>query len=76
VIRHGLNGRELLERACPAPGISSLPWTAGTRSQIIARTALGRFGEPEDIGPVAVFLASPSSGWMTGEILQAAGGFR
>jgi len=43
---------------------------------IVARTPLGRFGQPEDIGPVAVFLASPSSGWMTGEILQAAGGFR
>jgi len=44
--------------------------------QIVERTPLGRFGQPEDIGPVAVFLASPSSGWLTGEILQASGGFR
>jgi 3-oxoacyl-[acyl-carrier protein] reductase len=44
--------------------------------EIVARTALGRFGQPEDIGPVAVFLASRNSGWLTGEILQASGGFR
>lgn len=44
--------------------------------QIVAQTPLGRFGKPEDIGPVAVFLASPGSGWLTGEIVQVAGGFR
>jgi len=44
--------------------------------QMIARTALGRFGQPEDIAPVAVFLASPDSGWLTGEIIRASGGFQ
>lgn len=44
--------------------------------QIVAQTPLGRLGQPEDIAPVAVFLASPRSGWLTGEILQASGGFR
>jgi 3-oxoacyl-[acyl-carrier protein] reductase len=44
--------------------------------QMVERTLLGRLGQPEDIAPVAVFLASPRSGWLTGEILQASGGFR
>ncbi|HEY1939877.1 MAG TPA: glucose 1-dehydrogenase [Candidatus Angelobacter sp.] len=44
--------------------------------QMVARTALGRFGQPEDIAPVAVFLASPDSGWLTGEIIRASGGFQ
>lgn len=41
-----------------------------------ARTPLGRIGQPTDIAPIAVFLASPDSGWLTGEIVQAAGGLR
>lgn len=44
--------------------------------QLIAQTPLGRFGQPDDIAPVAVFLASPSSGWLTGEVLRASGGLR
>ena len=43
---------------------------------LIAQTPLGRMGQPDDISPVAVFLASPDSGWMTGEILLASGGMR
>jgi 3-oxoacyl-[acyl-carrier protein] reductase len=41
-----------------------------------AQTPLGRTGQPEDIGKVAVFLASSDSAWMTGEHLFAAGGLR
>lgn len=35
---------------------------------------LQRLGEPEDIGPAAVFLASPASRWMTGQVLVIDGG--
>ncbi|QQL48885.1 glucose 1-dehydrogenase [Mucilaginibacter ginkgonis] len=35
---------------------------------------LGRIGQPEDISNVAAFLASDESGWLTGEVLFAAGG--
>ncbi len=43
--------------------------------QIVARTPLGRLGQPDDIASVAVFLASTSSGWMTGETIAVGGGF-
>ena len=39
-------------------------------------TPLGRIGQPADIAPIAVFLASQDSGWMTGETVFASGGLR
>jgi len=42
--------------------------------QAIAQTPLGRIGQPGDIAPAVGFLASSDSGWITGEILQVAGG--
>jgi 3-oxoacyl-[acyl-carrier protein] reductase len=46
------------------------------RQQVEAQTPLGRIGQPDDIAPAAVFLASPDSAWVTGETLYIAGGFR
>ncbi len=46
------------------------------QKQMVAQTPLGRFGQPEDIAPVAVFLASKASAWLTGEVLLASGGLR
>jgi 3-oxoacyl-[acyl-carrier protein] reductase len=44
--------------------------------QMVARTALGRLGQPDDIARVAVFLASDDAAWLTGERLAASGGLR
>ncbi|MEG9434587.1 glucose 1-dehydrogenase [Edaphobacter sp. HDX4] len=41
-----------------------------------AQTPLGRIGQVSDITPLAVFLASSDSGWLTGETLVASGGLR
>jgi 3-oxoacyl-[acyl-carrier protein] reductase len=41
-----------------------------------AQTPLGRIGQTDDITPIAVFLASQDSGWLTGELINAAGGMR
>ena len=43
--------------------------------QIVAGTPLGRIGQPDDVARVAVFLASEDSAWLTGERIEAAGGF-
>lgn len=42
----------------------------------VAQTPLGRIGQPNDIAPIAVFLASDDSYWLTGEQLFAGGGVR
>jgi 3-oxoacyl-[acyl-carrier protein] reductase len=45
--------------------------------QLEAQTPLGaRIGQPQDIAPVAVFLASADAAWITGEIVRVAGGLR
>ncbi len=41
-----------------------------------SQTPLGRIAQPADIGPIAVFLASTDSGWLTGETILASGGLR
>ena len=46
------------------------------QKHLVAQTPLGRFGRPADIAPIAVFLASDASHWLTGEILIASGGMR
>lgn len=66
-----------------APGVVD---TEGTRSggimgsdfekEAVADTPLGRFGQPDDIARIAVFLASEDSAWLTGERLTASGGYR
>jgi 3-oxoacyl-[acyl-carrier protein] reductase len=46
------------------------------RRLVESQTPLGRIGQPVDIAPAVVFLASPESNWITGETLHIAGGFR
>lgn len=41
---------------------------------MLAATPLGRTGTPEDIAQAVLFLASPRSGWTTGEVLFVTGG--
>jgi 3-oxoacyl-[acyl-carrier protein] reductase len=46
------------------------------RKQIEASTPLGRIGQPQDIAPAVVYLASSDSAWLTGETLYISGGLR
>jgi 3-oxoacyl-[acyl-carrier protein] reductase len=46
------------------------------RKQVEAQTPLGRVGQPNDIAPVAAFLASADAGWITGETIHISGGMR
>ena len=45
------------------------------RSDVINNTALKRLGKPEDIAKVATFLASSNAAWITGQYIEASGGF-
>jgi 3-oxoacyl-[acyl-carrier protein] reductase len=46
------------------------------RKQLEAQTPLGRIGQPQDIAPAAVFLASSDAAWLTGETMYISGGLR
>ena len=78
------NVRELenfIERAVIVTRGSVLNVAAGIassdfRKEVESQTPLGRIGQPQDIAPAAVFLASADSAWMTGETLYISGGLR
>ncbi|MGH8115809.1 MAG: SDR family NAD(P)-dependent oxidoreductase [Rhodanobacteraceae bacterium] len=43
-------------------------------ANVLATIPFGRFGTPEEVARVALFLASPLAGWITGQILAVDGG--
>ena len=47
---------------------------SGTYDSELAKVAMGRFGEPEDIAPTAIFLASDASDFVTGQTIGVEGG--
>lgn len=61
-----------------APGLIDSPmldvYVPGWRERFIERAPLRRPGQPEDIGNICLFLASPMAGWVTGQTLTADGG--
>jgi 3-oxoacyl-[acyl-carrier protein] reductase len=64
IVSPGATDTELLRAANPG----------ATFDDEVARTALRRLGQPEDIAAVVAFLAGPDSGWISGQNLPADGG--
>ncbi len=67
---------------CFLPGWINTELTQLARQQIptlndkvLSRTPAGRWGEPEDLAGLAVFLASPASDFLTGTAIPIDGGF-
>jgi 2-deoxy-D-gluconate 3-dehydrogenase len=48
---------------------------AGLHERVLARTPAGRWGVPEDLAGIAVFLASAASDFITGAAIPVDGGF-
>jgi 3-oxoacyl-[acyl-carrier protein] reductase len=46
------------------------------RKTVEAQTPLGRIGQPGDVAPTAVFLASDDARWISGELFYVGGGLR
>jgi 3-oxoacyl-[acyl-carrier protein] reductase len=54
--------------------IAAGTFDGGAGAVLANKTPLGRLGRVTDIAPLAVFLASDESAWITGEVIRAAGG--
>jgi len=64
-----------------APGLTDTDITAEVKSNenmlgmVIAQTPMGRLGEPEDIADAVLLLSDNRAGWITGQSVQAGGGY-
>jgi len=66
---------------CIAPGFIDTPMSAraldtdaGRKSRVLARTPMGKLGEPADIAEAALFLSSARARYITGVVLPVDGG--
>ena len=65
-----------------APGYTRTDANAAFRENpelvkaVEAEIALGRFGEPSEIATVVAFLASDEGHWVTGQTIEASGGYK
>ena len=50
-------------------------WLAANREKLIKMYPVRRLGLPEDIAPTVTLLASPKSGWITGQVISVSGGY-
>jgi len=70
----------LVNSILPGPveteGARAMPNWDDFQAQMIPRTPLGRIGKPRDIATIVSFLASDEAGWITGQMIPAAGGLR
>jgi 3-oxoacyl-[acyl-carrier protein] reductase len=59
------------------PGPVDTGWPSDElRDELRDRFPRGRWGRPDDIAAVVAWLASAESGWITGQVIDAEGGFR
>jgi NAD(P)-dependent dehydrogenase (short-subunit alcohol dehydrogenase family) len=50
-------------------------WVEANREKLVKLYPVRRLGLPGDIAPMVALLASPHSGWITGQVLSISGGF-
>ena len=71
--RHGIRVNTILPSALTPKSIWYLE-DSGTYDLELAKVAIGRFGTPEDIAPMCLFLASDESNYVTGQTIGVDGG--
>ncbi len=73
--RQGVRVNAIAPGTTNTPGGSGFIEQAGGPEKLARAYPLGRIGDPQDIANAALFLVSPLSSWMTGQVLSVSGGF-
>lgn len=74
------NARRRIRVNAIAPGVIDTAMAAtipeGVRAEMMKNIPLSRFGAPEEVANVALFLCSPLASYLTGQTLEVNGGWR
>jgi NAD(P)-dependent dehydrogenase (short-subunit alcohol dehydrogenase family) len=73
--RKGVRINVIAPGTTQTPGSAGFIEAAGGAEKMAKAYPLGRLGEPQDIANAALFLVSPLSSWVTGQVLSVSGGF-
>lgn len=79
-VRHGIRSNCICPGTVETPSLSQRIQQSGSdletqRRAFIERQPMGRFGTPNEIAALAVFLANPGAGFITGQALAIDGGW-
>lgn len=72
--KHGINVNAVAPTYIETPLIEPLLTNEATRKTIVGRIPLGRVGQPRDLVGAVLFLVTPASDFVTGEVLYVDGG--
>ena len=73
VAKHNIRVNVVAPGYIETPMLDGLP--EGFSDYIVKKTPLRRLGDPEEIGALVAFLASPEADFFTGQVLSPNGGF-
>lgn len=72
---HGVTVNAISPGAFPTDAEKIHPDPAGYNAQVLAQQSIKRRGTPDDIGNLAVFLASDAASFITGQLIEIDGGW-
>jgi|SRR5882757_120933 len=73
--RNGVRVNVVAPGTTATPGSSAFIEQVGGPEKLAKAYPLGRIGEPQDIANAVLFLVSPLSSWVTGQVLSVSGGY-
>ncbi|HZZ49837.1 MAG TPA: SDR family oxidoreductase [Pseudonocardia sp.] len=73
--RKGVRANVVAPGTTVTPGSSAFIEQVGGQDKLARAYPLGRLGAPSDIAGAVLFMASPLSSWITGQVLSVSGGY-
>ncbi|WP_417593239.1 SDR family NAD(P)-dependent oxidoreductase [Parasphingorhabdus sp.] len=73
--RHGVTVNNISIGTTRTPGVADVTENPERAKRMLSNYVIRRFGEPEDIAGMALFLASDAAEWITGQTYPVNGGY-
>ena len=73
--RHGVTANNIAIATTRTPGVAEVTEDPERARRMLGQYVIRRFGEPDDIANMALFLASDAAGWITGQTYPVNGGY-